>query len=655
MKKFTLSSAIKSSKLMTSIKTVLALSGLVYSLSACGADEEFNTALSAANSGNLAQLEQFRWRMEADSLGYYPEYWVLNHKLVTQSPNSIIAFVEKHRHSAMAEKLAADYVEEKVRAGDYSAARAVAPYITNPDKSESCAIVQAQNRTGDDLSVMTRREVFWATDNDTKVNPELCKQLAQSMVSSALFSTTEKQARFWGLLRAGILGSAQSTGMTIGVPLSLVELNQIQNNPQNYLWSAPKNTATDHAYLIFALGRLASQDLMTALSMVDHVAQNTPEDVQKYLYRTVAYIGGTTVGKNNFNIEVLRNFQKSEGYFFSPEEAEIYARQSIRFSAWDSLISAIRQMSPNQQGEDRWQYWLARAYEQKGDKSTAKKMYKQLAHTSDDYHHLWAKARLNEAVHHQHNYQPSSSDMRRLAEDIHFKRAFALRRINAPESYTTREWNWAVRQAYLNHDDGLLLAAAKQALDMGWYDRAIYAAERTTKKHNYQYRYTMPYRDLVVISSQQANINPAWAYGIMRQESRFNANARSHVGATGLMQIMPNTGKLIARDLGESYQLDTLRSASGNIRYGTQYLSMLLRDAYNPVVVTAGYNAGPARAIRWQPNGTALEADQYTETIPFLETRDYVKHVMTNATHYSVMLGQHGVSIQQNMPTIAGR
>jgi soluble lytic murein transglycosylase len=422
------------------------------------------------------------------------------------------------------------------------------------------------------------------------------------------------------------------------------------------LWSAPKSTAAEHAYLIYALGRLADSDLDSALSIVKRTAEGTPVQVQRALYRAVGYIGGTTVMKNNFNREVLNALDASYGLPFSPEEAEIYARQAIRFSTWESLIRAIDSMSVNQKQEDRWQYWLARASEQRADrasKQAAESIYRKLA-TGDDYHNLLARDKLGQVTASTPTpAQPSNQAMQRLNQDIHFRRAFTLRNISAPENYINREWNWAVRQAYLKKDDDLLLAAAKRAMDMGWYDRAIYAADRTANKHNYNYRYPMPHQNYVVSHSRNAGIDPAWAYGLMRQESRFNTVARSHVGAGGLMQIMPDTAKLVARQMGEAYNPAALTDMNTNIRYGTFYLSTIQRQLSNsPVLATAGYNAGPNRARRWQPEFQGMAADQYTESIPLLETRDYVKHVMTNATHYGILLGQGAQSVGKRMQLI---
>ncbi|OOT51798.1 lytic transglycosylase domain-containing protein [Acinetobacter pittii] len=620
------------------------------------AEEQFNDALNAANSGNTALLDQYQLAMQNDVLGYYPEYWKLNTNLGFQPTASIVSFAQRYPQSAMAEKLAADYVEEKVKQADFASAQPVLSYVTNPDQAENCALAQVRAKSGDALVFAEYKDVWLATESQ----PESCLGLGRMMLSSPLMSAQDKQQRLWVQLRSGLSGQALATAQTLGLNLSLAQLNQIQANPLNYLWSAPKTNDADYAYLIFALGRLANNDLSNAFSNVQRVAQGTPQNVQKYLYRTVAYIGGTTVMKNNFNREVLQYFDASYGYPLSPEEAEIYARQAIRFGAWESLIRAIDSMTVTQKQEDRWQYWLARASEQRGDsasKATAQQIYRKLAQAGDDYHNLLAKDRLGERYNHQpYDDQPTASDLRRLDQNIHFNRAFTLRRINANPTYTNREWNWAVRQAYLQHDDGLLLAAAKRAHDMGWYDRAIYAADRTTNKHNDAYRYVTPHKTNVVSHSYNAGIDPAWAYGLMRQESRFVTSARSHVGAGGLMQIMPDTAKLIARQMGETYNPAALNEMNTNIRYGTFYLSMIQGQlSNNPVLATAGYNAGPNRARRWQPDYQSISADQYTETIPLLETRDYVKHVMTNATHYGVILGQGAQSLSQRMKVIPMR
>lgn len=240
-----------------------------------------------------------------------------------------------------------------------------------------------------------------------------------------------------------------------------------------------------------------------------------------------------------------------------------------------------------------------------------------------------------------------------MSQNPHFQRAFTLYNISASPAYTNREWNWAVRQAKNKGDTGVILSAVHQASNMQWYDRAIFAIETADTIPNIALAYPMPHQDKVVHYSNRFGIDPAWAYGIMRQESRFNVGAKSGVGASGLMQIMPATAKEIARQLGESYSASAMNNPDTNIRYGTFYLSQLLAKAGGQAVLaTAGYNAGATKATRWQPDFGHLPADQYVESIPYPETRGYVKAVMENTMNYRILLHGGRQSIQQSMGII---
>jgi soluble lytic murein transglycosylase len=283
-------------------------------------------------------------------------------------------------------------------------------------------------------------------------------------------------------------------------------------------------------------------------------------------------------------------------------------------------------------------------------------MYQNLA-KSNDYYGLMAKDKIGQRfdasrLGGSNLPNVSTADRARVMQDANFARAFALYNSEASRVYANREWNWAVKQARDNRDDNLIIAAARQAYDMGWLDRAIYAVDNTDRVDSLALSHPMPHQSAVVRYSESAGIDPAWAYGIMRQESRFVSSARSNVGASGLMQVMPDTAKYIARNLGETYSASRANSGDTNIRYGTWYMGDILGKLnYQPVLATAGYNAGPNNAKRWQPVYGSLAADQYVESIAFPETRNYVKHVMENATIYSSLLGR-GQPISQRMGTV---
>jgi soluble lytic murein transglycosylase len=214
-----------------------------------------------------------------------------------------------------------------------------------------------------------------------------------------------------------------------------------------------------------------------------------------------------------------------------------------------------------------------------------------------------------------------------------------------------REWVFGLRAM----DDRAYLAASEIAAQAGLADRAIGAAERTASLHDYTRRYPIPYRDSLAAASRQWNVDEAILFGLIRQESRFNTAIKSRVGATGLMQLMPATASWVARQIPvPSYRPALLVQPDINVTMGTYYFHRVLADLGDPVLATAGYNAGPGRAKRWR-DAKPLEGAIYAESIPFNETRDYVKKVMANAWFYTHRLTGSTASLRRLMGTVPGR
>jgi soluble lytic murein transglycosylase len=142
----------------------------------------------------------------------------------------------------------------------------------------------------------------------------------------------------------------------------------------------------------------------------------------------------------------------------------------------------------------------------------------------------------------------------------------------------------------------------------------------------------------------------------MRQESRFINVARSSVGASGLMQIMPATANWIAKRLGiKGFHPREMQDPAKNIQFGAYYLKHVQTSLDgSPVLATAAYNAGPGRAQRWRDT-RPMEAAVYIESIPFAETRDYVKKVMSNAMYYAARFGQPSVLLTERLGTVPPR
>ena len=220
-----------------------------------------------------------------------------------------------------------------------------------------------------------------------------------------------------------------------------------------------------------------------------------------------------------------------------------------------------------------------------------------------------------------------------------------------------REWNFTTNLARPGGlSDRELLAAAHLACEREVWDRCINTSERSRVEFDVEQRFPMPFREAVVRRSREIGLDPAYVYGLIRQESRFVMDARSHVGASGLMQVMPATARWTARRIGmNGFNPSQLSDRETNIAIGTAYLKLVLDDFNGSMpMAAAAYNAGPSRPRNWR-NGPVLEAAAWAENIPFNETRDYVKKVLSNATLYAAVLSGQPQSLRARLGTVGPR
>jgi soluble lytic murein transglycosylase len=297
-------------------------------------------------------------------------------------------------------------------------------------------------------------------------------------------------------------------------------------------------------------------------------------------------------------------------------------------------MEAIDRMSVAAHQDHAWSYWYARALAATGRPEGARAYLLRVA-GKPTFYGMLAAEQLGEAFAVPEPFhQPGAGEVVRARATPGLARALELYRLNLRRD-ATREWAFTVR----NLDDAPLLAAAELAREAGIYDRAINTAIRTTSMHNYRLRYLTPFREVFAAHARAHDLEEAWLLGLTRQESRFIVNARSVAGAQGLMQLMPATARWVAGKTGiADFRPARVIEPEINIALGSRYLKLVLDDLGHPVLASAAYNAGPGRARRWR-DVKPLEGAIYAETIPFNETRDYVKSVMANTVYYAAMLG----------------
>ena len=246
---------------------------------------------------------------------------------------------------------------------------------------------------------------------------------------------------------------------------------------------------------------------------------------------------------------------------------------------------------------------------------------------------------------------PTSAERELARRNPGFERALLLIGIGL-RNEGVREWNFTLRGL----GDRELLAAAQLACEREVWDRCINTSDRTRVEVDMAQRFPMPYRKDVVAQAREIGIDPAYIYGLIRQESRFIVDARSHVGASGLMQIMPTTARWTAKKIGLDYKPAMIADREVNLKLGTAYLKLVLDDFEgSQAMAAAAYNAGPGRPRRWR-EGAMVEPAVWAENIPFAETRDYVKKVLSNAVYYSALMGSKPVSLKARLgPPIGPR
>lgn len=307
-------------------------------------------------------------------------------------------------------------------------------------------------------------------------------------------------------------------------------------------------------------------------------------------------------------------------------------RDALRREDWPDVLAAVEAMPPEMAAEDIWRYWHARALAATGETAAAAELWESLA-GERSYHGFLAADALDRAY--AFGHEPLAADeetIAALARDPAIRRAGEFFHVGL-ESLGRSDWNEAV--AGLDADR--LAQAALLAHRWGWHSRAIATAAKAGRYDDLALRYPLPWKQDFETHAAAADIREAWAYGIARSESLFMADIRSSAGAIGVMQLMPATGRGTAqRERLRWRGYATLIDPPANIQLGTRYLAEVYRRfGANPVLATAAYNAGPHRVERWLPEAGSLPADIWIETIPFSETRSYVKRVLTADSIFS--------------------
>lgn len=608
-------------------------------------DSAFNAAREAFRKGDLPRLELAIEQIGNHPLAAYAENYRLRNLLAKDDARGIPAFLDANEGSYVAEKLRADWLRVLVKDANWSTAQREAARLIAPDTELNCLAQQAALNQGE-RAALERAASLWLEEPNP---PETCQPVLDALVASGRMDVD----KVWARARLQIeINRPQAARRTLDyLPENrvreLAAFDQTIKNAMLHLARQPANWAATRG------GRE-----LTAIAL-RYVAANDPRIAAAELEKRQAQLGASEAqwAWSQIALQAARKHQpEALGYYeragdaaLSEENQQWKVRTALRQQAWARVRQAILAMPPRLAERPEWIYWLGRAEKAGGRSEEGRKLFARIAGQANFYGNL-AEEELGRTVATPPQAAPVTlPEMQAARENPGLQRALAFFRLDL-RTEAVREWNWSLR----GMNDRQLLAAARLAEENRLWDRAINTAERTQEEHDYQLRFLAPYADQIRPAARQQALDDAWVYGLMRQESRFVGNARSSAGASGLMQLMPATAKWVAKKIGlRDYQHARVNDTDTNVLLGTSYMRMVMDDLdQHPVLASAAYNAGPGRARRWRAE-QALEGAIYAETIPFSETRDYVKKVMSNAVYYSIYFNNRPDSLKTRLGTIA--
>jgi soluble lytic murein transglycosylase len=613
------------------------------------ADEQILLAREAFRNGERVRLGRLAQGLGNHELAPWVDYWQLRLKLDDDEDSSAVeAFLSRHAGSYLAERLRADWLKQLARHGRWAQFMAASPPLLQPDQELACDALQARLSEQHDRSALDEARPLWFAAADL---PDACQPLMAALRSEGRLGDDDVWARLRSLLEVRKLDAAGATAAWLpkGAGPSAKTLDRIVDKPQRYLEKLPTGFARNRLsreMALFALQRLARQDPLAAAAQLKRIAAGFSEADRAYAWSQIAWIGA-----QNHQPEALAWYALADAAPLSDEQLAWKARAALRAGDWPTVAQAIAGMPAALANQPEWSYWRGRALAALGQGEEAQAEFGRTAGPPTFYGNLAAEELGLAIALPPRAAPPSDLELEQAAANPGLRRALALLRLDL-RSEGVREWNWAVRDM----DDRQLLAAAELARRAEAYDRAINAADRTLAEHDYALRYLAPFRDSVDPKTRELALDSGWVYGLMRQESRFVTQARSGVGAKGLMQLMPATARWVAKKIGlTGYRPDQVDDMDVNVTLGTRYMRMVLDALDNqPVLASAAYNAGPARARKWRAD-RPLEGAIYVETIPFAETRDYVKKVMNNSVYYAMLFGEKPQSLKARLGIVGPR
>ena len=604
-------------------------------------DESFRQLRDAARKEDAARATRL-----ADSLKDYPvpsyvDYYLLKSDLRNASEEEVDTYLSRYKGSAIADRLRNDWLLIQGRNGNWASFDKHYPFfVLNDDTQVKCYALMSRADKGLNVSKDARTLLV-----KPRKYGEACYALVSDLFSRKQF--VEDDIWFQSRLASENNLTALAIRFATLSGVSKAEVSKAMEIPTSVLDQGTGTSRSSHEVYLLALGRLAKKDPTLAAQYLDEASSSLSRKEQATGWSAIALVASVALSP-----DALEYWKKAS---VSPADISPYAhewkvRAALRKQNWRLVHEWIDQMPVSLQKDPAWIYWKGRALVALEQREQAHKLFSSIA---DQYHFYGqlAQEELGRKISVNGNRKTfSEAEIAAMSSNPGFQLAQKFFKMNW-RFEGIREWNWQLRKM----DEYQLLAAAEYAGKINMLDRMVNTSDRTRDEVDFTQRFPAPFKETVRAATEQLGLDMAWTYGLVRQESRFVMNAQSSVGASGLMQVMPATAKYVARKIGLSeYRPGKINSLETNILLGTNYLNMVLNDLEgSQVLATAAYNAGPRRPKNWKTTlSRTVDGAIFAETIPFSETRDYVKNVMSNATYYAALFEGKPQSLKKRLGVV---
>jgi soluble lytic murein transglycosylase len=608
-------------------------------------ENDYLALRDAFRAGESSRVDSYAARLKGHPLEPFATYLQLEMRLKDATPDEIRGFLTRNADSYLADKLRGDWLRMLGKNQDWEPFFDEYPQLLNADSELTCYALQGRHSRGDAAALADAKKLWLAGGTEL---PDSCEPLFAALVGAEQLFVKDVWVRLRLALEAGNVTLARNVARYLppspAFPARALDI--AADNPSAFLDKPPVelDSRAGRELTMFALYRVARSQTQQALAYWKPLQSRFSPEEQEYLWGQLALQAARQLDPAAVNW-----FAKAGGTPLSQVQLEWKVRAALREQNWREVLAAIAAMTENDQNQQSWRYWKARALKADGKTAQANAILAPLSREYNYYGQLAAEE-LGAAIGiPAETYKPSEEEIRQISHIPAIQRALLLYEINV-RADATREWNWGVK----NFDDKQLLAAAELAKRSNWLDRAIYTADKTVRLHDFSLRFPAPHRDVMQDYTRRAGLDEAWVYGLIRQESRFVQQAKSNVGAAGMMQLMPATARWVAKKLGmRDFRQSLVSQLNTNVALGTYYLKYVLDQLDGqPVLATAAYNAGPRRAQKWR-DSKPLEGAIYAESIPFTETRGYVQKVLSNATYYANRFSSQVFSLKEKLGTIS--